>query len=388
MNQSNNGKSKSFSRILLISFSILFYFLIRDLGGTLGIFSKLAKVLSPFIIGFAIAYFLSRPVSSVDKLLNKFLFKKSKKQRAINRGISIFAVFSIVFFVLSVIMYFIIPQLIENVSKLARNMDGYIQHISTVVKGLLDHFKIDPSTFTGLFGTSKEFFISITEYLAANLPKLLTFSVSIGSGISNFFIGLVVSVYMLCSKEKFAAQSKKLTYSLFPQKWSNEILSAVRYMDETFGKYITGQLLDSFILGVVCFIIMSILNMEYALLISIIITITNLIPFLGPFIGAIPSAIILLMVQPSKVIWFIIMIVVLQQIEGNILAPKIVGKTTGLSSFWVIFAILLGGGLFGLVGVFLAVPTFSVVYTFGKRLIEKFLRSRGMSENTKDYYDM
>ena len=228
-------------------------------------------------------------------------------------------------------------------------------------------------------------FIKLTDYIASKLPELLNFSVSVGSGISNVFIGFVASVYMLSGKERFAAQIKKILFAIFPSRFVNETVSAFSYMHETFGKYFSGQSIDSVVLGIICFILMSLFKMEYALLISMIIMITNFIPFIGPFIGAIPSAFILLMVQPTKVIWFIIMIVVLQQIEGNIIAPKIVGKTTGLSSFWVVFSIIIGGGFFGVTGVILAVPAFSVIYTFAKRFIEGRLRKKNLPSKTTDY---
>ena len=179
----------------------------------------------------------------------------------------------------------------------------------------------------------------------------------------------------------------KILFALFPKRFVNETVSTFRYMHETFGRYLSGQILDSIILGIICFILMSLFGMEYALLISMIITITNFIPFIGPIIGAVPSTFILLMVQPAKALWFVVLIIVLQQLDGNLLAPRIVGKTTGLSSFWVIFSIMVGSGLFGLWGVILAVPTFSVVYTFTKRFIEKRLYEKGLSKKTSDYYN-
>ncbi len=365
--------------------SITFFFLIQNIGGIFNVFKNIFEVLSPFIIGFIIAYLLTRPVNFTERLLNRHLWKKAKKQRSINRGISIVIVFILFLLLLALVIYSIIPQLIESVTTLARNADGYIKSINSLLDKLFAHFNIDVSFLEEILGSSQEMFIKLTDYIASKLPQLLNFSVSIGSGISNVFIGFVVSVYMLSGKERFSAQIKKILFALFPRRFVNETVSAFSYMHETFGKYFSGQTIDSVVLGIICFILMSVFKMEYALLISMIIMITNFIPFIGPFIGAIPSAFILLMVQPTKVIWFIIMIAVLQQIEGNIIAPKIVGKTTGLSSFWVVFSIIIGGGFFGIMGVILAVPAFSVVYTFTKRFIESRLRKKNLPAKTNEY---
>lgn len=378
-------KVVSYSAILIITVS--FYFLLQNLGGLIQILKTFTDVLSPFIIGFVIAYLLTRPVNMFERFLNRHLFKKYKKQHSVNRAIAIVLVIILVLIALALVMYSIIPQLIDSVSTLAKNADGYIRSINSLLNKFFAHFNLDIEFLNNFLGSSQELFKKLTEYIAAGLPKFLDFSVSIGSGISNFFIGFIVSVYMLNSKEHFSAQIKKILFALFPKRFVNETVSTFRYMHETFGRYLSGQILDSIILGIICFILMSLFGMEYALLISMIITITNFIPFIGPIIGAVPSTFILLMVQPSKALWFVVLIIVLQQLDGNLLAPRIVGKTTGLSSFWVIFSIMVGSGLFGLWGVILAVPTFSVVYTFTKRFIEKRLYEKGLSKKTSDYYN-
>lgn len=378
--------AKVISNSAVAVIAIAFYFIIKNLPQILSGGRMLFKILAPFVIGFVIAYLLSRPVNTLEGFFNRFLFRKSKYQNSINRGIAITITFILLFLLISLIMYSIVPQLIDSVTRLARNADGYIRSVNTFLDKFFRHFNIDPIIFEDILGSSQDLFKKLTEYVAAKLPKIFDFSVSVGSGITNFFIGFIVSIYMLSGKERYGAQIKKILFALFPERFVNETLSAFAYMDETFGKYFSGQILDSFILGTICFILMSIFGMEYALLISMIITITNFIPFVGPFIGAIPSIFILLMVQPLKALWFALMIIVLQQLDGNILAPKIVGKTTGLSSFWVIFSILVGGDLFGITGVVLAVPTFSVVYTFAKRFIESKLRKKGKPTETSEYY--
>ncbi len=372
------------SSIILIV-AIVFYFAIQNIGKFFSFVSNVFSILTPFIVGFAIAYLLSRPVNFIEALLNKFFFKKLKKQLSINRAISIFVIVILVLLLLTLVIGSIIPQLIDSVSTLARNADSYIKSVNRFFDSFAAKFNLDSSVFDSILGSSQELFKNLTQYISSVLPKIFDFSLSVGSGISNFFIGLVISIYMLSGKERFGAQIKKGLFALFPKKIVDKSIWLGKYIDETFGNYIFGQVLDSIILGIICFILMSIFRMEYALLISMIVMITNFIPFIGPFIGAIPSAFILLMVQPSMVIWFILMIVVLQQLDGNLLAPKIVGKTTGLSSFWVIFSILLGGGLFGISGVVLAVPTFSVFLLIIKHYLEKRLKKNGLPTDSNSY---
>ncbi len=375
-----NDTSKVITYSLTLIIAVLFFFLIQNLSGIFGAIKKFFNILSPFFIGFAIAYLLARPVNALNGFLDAHFLKKCKKQHGINRGISIAVSILLVLSLFALIIYSIIPQLIESLSTLAQNADGYIKSITAALNKLSAHYNLDANILTDILGSSSEFFKKLTQYIATGLPKLVDFSVSIGSGIYNFFIGLIISIYMLSGKEKFAAQIKKCLFALFPDKFVSEMLSTFSFLHETFAKYLSGQILDCAILGALCFVLMSVLGMEYALLISMIILITNFIPFVGPFIGAVPSAFILLMVQPSKVILFIIMIIVLQQLDGNLLVPKIVGKTTGLSSFWVIFSILVGGGLFGVLGVILAVPTFSVLYAFAKRFIDRRLEKKKLSD--------
>ena len=380
------SSSRVFSNALVLIIAIAFYFVLKNAGELISFIGNIFSILSPFIIGFVIAYLLLRPVKNLNLLLDKFLFKKSEKQHSINKGISITVVFLLVLLLLSLVIYSIIPQLIDSVARLARNADSYIKTVTEFINAFALRFHLNSDIFSGIIGTSQELFEKLIAYISSSLPKFLDFSVSIGSGISNFIIGFIISIYILSGKEHFFAQAKKLCAAIFPKKVLNHGSVLIRTMHETFGNYLTGKILDCLIVGTICFIVMTIFGMEYALLISMFIALTNFIPFIGPFIGAIPSAFILLMVQPSMALWFILMIIVLQQLDGNFIGPKIVGKSTGLSSFWVIFSILLGGGLFGIGGVLLAVPTFSVVYLVIKTTIEKKLKEKNLPTSTTEYY--
>lgn len=385
-NWSDEVKTKIISNSIILIIAISFYFFVSKIRTIWGFAGSFLGVLTPVLIGFIIAYLLVKPVNAVEALMNKFAFKKAKKRAAINRGISIGLVIFFFMAIISFITALIIPEVIESVVALAKNADKYINDVNSILSNFAEDYGIDFIHISDFIGSSQEWFRSITQYVASTLPEVLDFSISVGSGISSLFIGFVLAIYMLSDKERFIAQMKKVIYAIFPKRATDETLSTFRFVHETFGKYLSSQILDSVILGIICFILMTIFNMEYALLISLIIIISNLIPFIGPIIGTIPSFFILLMVDPIKALWFLVLILILQQFDANVMQPKIVGKNTGLSSFWVILSVIIGGDLFGILGVFLAVPAFSVIYTFAKRFIEKKLKEKNLSPKTKDYY--
>ena len=375
------------SGVLVAVIAITFYFLLKNLGEVFGFVKRIFAVLSPFVTGFVIAYLFKGPVNATETFFNKFLFKKSKKQKSINRSLAITIIMLFFILVIFIVIYSLVPQLIESVTRLAQNADGYIKSLDAFLADISSRFNFEIKFISEFIGSSQDLFKKAAKFITTNLPQLLNYSISLGSGISNFFIGFIISLYMLSGKERFSAQLKKVMYAVFKKEFAEKIFSLAKVTDETFGRYLSGKILDCTILGIICFILMSVFGMEYALLISIIIAITNFIPFVGPIIGAVPSVFILLMVNPIKALWFIVMMIVLQQIEGNLLEPRIVGKVTGLSSFWVIFAIIIGGGFFGITGVILSVPTFSVIYIYAKRFIENSLKKKRLSPKTSDYYE-
>lgn len=223
-------------------------------------------------------------------------------------------------------------------------------------------------------------------------PNLNTIIGSLSSGMFSFFnwvknilIGLIVMVYLLNMKDSLVTIAKKIVYGTAPLVWANRIIEEVRYIHKVFGGFIIGKLVDSLIIGILCFLCMSLMKMPYVLLISVIVGVTNVIPFFGPFIGAIPSAVLVLLVNPIQCIYFLIFILLLQQFDGNILGPKILGESTGISSFWVLFSILLFGGLFGFVGMIIGVPTFAVIYRLLSDGVKASLRKKNLPEDTAAY---
>ncbi|WP_367933186.1 AI-2E family transporter, partial [Enterocloster citroniae] len=235
----------------------------------------------------------------------------------------------------------------------------------------------------------EEFQKWLTEKLVPNMSMIIgqlsTGLLNVVTVVKNILIGVIVMVYFLNIKDTLAAQSKKIIYSVFKLKEANRIVSEVRFAHGVFGGFITGKLLDSLIIGIMCFFALKFLKMPYVLLISVIIGVTNVIPFFGPFIGAIPSAFLILLVSPMKCLYFLIFILILQQFDGNILGPKILGDSTGLPSFWVLFSILLFGGLMGFVGMIIGVPTFAVIYRLTSMYVSNSLVKKDLSSRTEDY---
>ena len=203
--------------------------------------------------------------------------------------------------------------------------------------------------------------------------------------LKDVIIGLIIAIYFLFSKEKFCAQCKKAAYAILPRRRADGLIRNTRETSTVFGSFITGQLIDALIVGILCFIGMSILQLPYPPMISVIVAITNVIPFFGPYIGAIPSAILILLVNPLQAVYFVIFIIILQQIDGNIICPRILGETIGLNGFWIIFAIVVFGALFGFVGMIIGVPTFAMLYTWLKRWISRRLGKRNMPDDTLAY---
>ena len=217
------------------------------------------------------------------------------------------------------------------------------------------------------------------------ISGVYTSVVSVVNLVKNALIGIIVMLYLLNIKDTLTAQAKKVIYSLFPLPAANEMVETWRYIHSVFGGFIIGKLVDSLIIGILTFIWLSVIKMPYTVLISVIVGVTNIIPFFGPFIGAIPSAVLVLLVNPKKCVWFLLSILVIQQLDGNIIGPKILGNSTGISSFWVLFSILLFGGILGPVGMIIGVPTFAVIYRLTAKWINRRLKKKELSTITDDY---
>lgn len=379
---------------LSLSAVILLYYIIFYGESLSQVKDAVVRVLLPIIDGIIIAYVLSPLQNFIEKKLWTPVFnhnnKKNKDRSKVIRGLSTFVAILIFLVIIYILILLIIPQVLDSLEIIIKRFPLYMEKMDTMVFGFLDKYP-------EVYEVVDNYWPQIEEYLITNvLPSTSSLITSLSTGVVgsvvglirvllNFIIGIIISVYLLYSKEVFCAQAKKLTYSLWKEETANNMINNMRYANKTFGGFITGKIVDSIIIGIICFIGMSILRIPYPLLISVIVGITNIIPYFGPFLGAIPSALILLMINPMKCLVFLIFVLILQQFDGNILGPKILGDSTGLSSFWVIFAITVFGGLFGVMGMFIGVPLFAVIYAAAKTYITHRLAKKNMPIDTSYY---
>ena len=385
---------KSMTLFFVVATCILFYFALLRLGQISSVFKQFLTVAKPIIYGLAIAYLLNPIVKWIDRRMIPLLEKhcpKLKKKKQISRGVGIFVSVILMLALITTLLNMMIPELYGSIRDMIFNvpsqMNRFIRELSemntenSTIGNIVESVMKEATTFvqnwmrTDLLGRINDFMSGLTVGVLNFMREIM-----------NILIGLIVSVYVLFSKEKFSKQSKKITYAIFKPSNANMILHLTIKSNEIFGGFIIGKIIDSAIIGVLCFAGLSILNMPYAMLVSVIVGVTNVIPFFGPYIGAIPSAILILLAEPKMGIYFIIFIIALQQFDGNVLGPKILGDSTGLSAFWVVFSILIGGGLFGVPGMILGVPTFAVVYYIVGMLVNNKLEKKKLPVKT-DAYD-
>ena len=383
----------------VVALSLLFYFAVRNISVFGDFFRKLVTILAPFIWGLVICYLLSPLMRFLEERvflpLGKRLYRKNKKGGAgkFARVMSILFSEIVLLLLIAALVYLIIPQILGSVQMLVQNSGTYADNVSKWLDGLLKNYPELDSYVGGLFGNINA---NVGNWLETRLlPQLGSLITSVSSGvygfarsIYNLIIGIIVSVYLLADKEGFLAAVKRLSYAVFSVETADKLRQGLNFVDKTFMGFLSGKILDSLIIGIICYIVCSILKMPYTLLVSVIIGVTNIIPFFGPLIGAIPSALIILMVDPSKCLIFVIFIIILQQIDGNIIGPRILGSSTGINGFWVMFAIILGSGLFGFWGMLLGVPVFVVIYTVIQNLIIKKLKKSDLPWKIADYKEM
>lgn len=365
---------------------ILFYLGISQLGMVLSKISGAIGVLQPFIIGFSIAYILNFILKFFEgTILNLKFVKRLKLKRTSRRGIGLLITYFTSFAVLYLFTKFVLPQLIDSIVGLINDIPMYISKTTRFIDELLLELNIDKHHLDLINENFNRFLDYVIKFITNLLPILGVFLTDIASKIWNIILGIIISIYLLSDKERFYALSKKITYAIFSKAIAEKTIEIIHRSNSTFGKFLVGKILDSAIIGVLTFFILTISKMPYAILISAIVGITNIIPFFGPFIGAIPSFIIILFVSPVKALWFLVIILIIQQIDGNIIGPKILGDSIGVSAFWILFAILVSGKFLGLIGMIIGVPLFAVIYSIIKEIVEGQLKKKGLDIETKDY---
>lgn len=379
----------------VIAASILFYLLLTRIPTIRGIFSTVADILQPILYGVVIAYLLWPLVRLFEKkvtapLGGRFFRKKPERVGGFARATAILLVLVLLLGLIAGLLVLILPQLGESIHHLISSMPQYVSASIEWLQGLFD----DNPTMQQYVAQAIS---SVTDYVvgwaensllpAANnlLTSISSSAVDIVTTLFNVLIGLVAAVYLLFSKETFLAQSKKLLFAAVSPKRGNRILHHMRFANDMFSRTIVGRLFEALLVGLLCFVLMLIFRIPYAGLISVIVGITDIIPFFGPFIGAVPSAFLILLVDPIKMLIFVALILVIQQIEGNILGPKILGNLTGLPSFWVMFSTLAMGGLFGVGGMVLGVPVFAILRAVLQHFSRKHLARKGLPTDTAAY---
>lgn len=362
--------------------------------------SDFFRVTAPVTWGVVIAYICNPIMKFFERNIKKITDRK-KPHPKLTRSISVALSITLLIAIIVALIWVVVNQIVESITEILSSIPDYIYRIESFVVKFLGDYPEAVAYIESQLNTIQPKLMDYADGLLAKLSDLsligdLSTKVKDGAlvvydtvkNLANFIIGFIVAIYLLMSKETFIAQARKITYALFPKNVSKNILLVSSKANRTLSGFISGKLLDSFIIGVICFIAMTIMQMDFVTLISVIIGVTNIIPFFGPFIGAVPSALLLLMAAPKQVIPFIIFIIVLQQFDGNILGPKILGDSTGLTPFWVMFAIFVGGGLFGFAGMLLGVPVFAVLYALFSEFIADMLRKKKLSHRTKDYNDL
>ena len=374
--------------VIVFTICLLLVVAVFKFNGLVAILKNIFKVLSPIIWGLVLAYLLNPIMIFIEKYLKKWLEKK-KPHAKLCRYLSLTITTLLTLVVLGGLIAIVLPQLITSIYSIFSNSQTYLENAENWINKLLDNNPKIKDFVNSEFQTLQ---VYLTDYINKLQPQLTSFISNITTGVFNiligikdFILGLIVMVYLLASKEVFMGQTKKVMYAILPTKTCENMLSVWHKADKTFIGFISGKVLDSFIIGMISFIAMTLMNMPYTVLISFIIGITNMIPFFGPFIGAIPSGLLILLANPDKVVAFVVFIIILQQFDGNILGPKILGDSTGLPAFWVIFAIFIGGGLFGFIGMLVCVPVFAVIYMLVREFIEKRLEQRNLPQSTKAY---
>lgn len=393
-----NLKGKDFKKELvlkgiLISFAILFYFFIKNIPFALEKIRLFLNTMNPFIYGMVIAYLMFRPVCFIERQLFR-LFKRNEKYHQLCRNLSIFFVFLMTFGILIFIGNVFIPQLVESLTVLTEKIPEYIKQFETFWKNVFQNQKflhqLKSFGFTNISQYKVDFWENLNQktikFFQFLIPSVISISGSFTEKIVNILMGIIVSIYLLSGKEVFEAQSKKVLYGIFPNKVVHKILQIIALTNETFQNYIGGQITDAIVLGMLTFVCMLILRLPMAFMISFLVMVCNVIPMIGSILSGIIGIFLILVISPSQAIVFAILILVLQQVDGNILLPRIVGDSTGLSGFWVFLAIFLGGVIGGLPAMVVSVPVMAVVYTLVKEQVEQRLRSKQMPVGTEEYF--
>lgn len=390
-----------FTLFIVIAASICFYYLIFHAKQFAVSLKVLFNLVTPILAGFIIAYLLTPLLNYIEyyvliPICNLLKIKESKRRKSVVRGIGIITTCCLILAIIYFLVAMMLSQIVPSIKNIVSNFDIYINNFTVWINGLLED---NPQMGAYIIDTVDKYSVQLEDWLngtvlarTSELLKVFSLSIiNILKGFWNIVLGFVIAIYVLGSKDKFAGQAKKIAYALFDKKLANTIIRNFRFTHKTFIGFVGGKIVDSAIIGMLCFVGTTILGTPYAVLVSVVVGVTNIIPFFGPFIGAIPSIILIFVVDPLNplnCIYFAIFVLALQQFDGNVLGPMILGDSTGLAGFWVIFAITFFGGIFGVMGMVIGVPLFAVIYATIKSLVNNALDKKQMPQDTETYINL
>lgn len=369
--------------LLLATYVIILSYLLLNLKNVGAFISEAFNILTPFTLGIAIAFILNIPMKLFEKHVFSFLDRsKNRGFKKLKRPLSITAAFLCVLGFIIGLILFVIPQLVDSVSSLKNTIPYYLNSLDKFITDFISTSDLLATVNTEIFAAWQDFLKLGGQLLTGSLSGILSMTLGFTTGVTNLILAIVLAIYMLASKEMLLRQMKQFVAAFFSATMAKRIYYVCHITNLAFYRFIVGQFTEALIIGILCFIGMSIFSMPYALLISVMVGVTALIPIFGAFIGTVPAAFIILLIDPIQALLFIVFIVILQQLEGNIIYPKVVGNSIGLSAIWIMFAMLVGGSTFGILGMLLGIPLFSVFYqllslAMHKRLkpSEKFISS-------------
>ncbi len=357
--------------------AVRFYLALNNIPTIQTVFSNAISIISPFMYAFAIAFILNRPMMWFERTL----FKDKKKKRILSVAVT----FTIAISLISVLMVLVLPQIGLSIAYLVEAMPGFIQSVSQTAVEVMEQIHLNSRLSRQVQEMWNNIGTGIMNFTVSVLPGVVNVSIGIGNAVIKSIMSTIIAIYMLASKDRLKFQIKKFFYAYFSRNFAEETFELGRMSNTIFSDFIIGKMIDSTIIGIIAFIGMLFIYPDYAVLIAIIIGVTNMIPFFGPFIGAIPSIFILLILSPFASFVFLIFIIVLQQVDGNIIGPKVLGSSLGLSPLWILVGIIVGNGAMGFLGMIIGVPTFAVIYNLVSRNTKKKLEEKDIVADYENY---
>lgn len=368
---SEDMRHKIIAAIIVVAVGITIYFAYYKIDVLMGVFNTITSLMMPFILGFAIAFLLNRPMELIEtKVLGKTKLKKQTK-----RNLSTIITMILAIIIVGCFMALLIPQLVDSVFSLVKAFPGYVEEFQKFAESYMSEHAIN-AEHVSEYVQKSDFFNKITNMVTTALPQMLKMTYQFGSTLLDVLLGIMSAIYMLMDKERLMGYVKKINYAILPIQASEYLHRMAIASADIFNNFIVGKAIDSLIIGTLCYIGSLIFQFPYALLLSVFVGVTNMIPVFGPFIGAVPGIFILFIIHPITALYFALFIFVLQQFDGNILGPLILGDKLGLPSIGILFSVVVGGGLFGIIGMFIGVPCFAVLYTAVREFVNYRLHKK------------